>query len=260
MLRGLYASASGMQVEARRLDVASNNLANAATAGYKRDTLVATPFGELLLHRLGQQGPARGTPAVGPLGLGTYPVATAARLRDGTLMATGRSLDVALVGQGLFAVRTPEGIRYTRHGSFTQRADGILATQDGHPVLVDGQPVGHPGAVVAIDDDGEVTVDGLPAGRLTVVTPGEAGPLRKVGASLWEPASGSGQLLFTPWPADDPRGSYQLRVGYLESSNVEPVLEMVNLIATMRSYEANQRALQAQESTLDRAVNDIGRV
>lgn len=252
-----------MQAEARRLDVIANNLANASTPGYKRDTAVQSDFLPVLMERVADRDGLTGRLAppapIGGMGLGTRLLRTATRLTDGTLRHTGGALDVALTGDGFFAVRTPQGVRYTRDGAFMQDAGGRLVTSAGHEVLVDGRPVGAPGSRIAIAEDGTVTVDGVSAGRLTVVTSRTAGTLRKAGANLWA-ADGAGAELPAPAAgAADPRAPYQLRVGFLESANLDPVHEMVEMIAAMRAYEANQRAVHAQDDTLQKAVNEVGR-
>lgn len=258
MIRGLYASATGMQAEARRLDVIANNLANANTVGYKRDTSVQSAFQQLLVNRLEDRDDATGRTAapqpVGPLGLGTALQMTATRLTDGSLRYTGGALDAALAGEGFFAVQTPQGVRYTRDGAFMQDARGRLVTQAGHPVLVNGRPLTAPGRRLALTDDGTVLADDKPAGTLSIVAAGGAGPLRKIGANLWA-ADGADAQLVVPAGA----GGYQLRAGYLETANLDPVHEMVEMIAAMRSYEANQKAVHAQDETLQKAANEVGR-
>jgi len=258
VLRGIYASATGMVAQARRLDVLANNLANAATVGYKRDVTIAATFQDLLQERLDDRvPPAPGTTrAVGPVPAGTA-VATATRLADGPIKATGRPLDVALQGDGFFTILTPEGIRYTRAGNFDQDGQGRLVTAAGHPVLVSGRPVA--GRSIVIRENGEVWVDGLLAGTLDIVTTDQVGPLRKVGDNLWAPGGPGAPLVGGASTAtgQNPARPWRLLVGFLEMSNVEPIREMVELIHATRTFEANQKALQAQDQALGRAVNDL---
>lgn len=262
MNRGIYISASGMLQDAQRLDVIANNLANATTTGYKRDTVVSQTFAEVMIERLGDQSSdlalaAGGRAGIGSLGMGSYVAMTATRLRDGAVQYTGGDLDVALQGNALFAVQTPAGIRYTRSGSFTQDAGGRLVTSGGHPVLVDGDEAAYPGRRLAVTEQGELMADGAVVGRLTIVFTDQTGPLRKVGSNLYA-ADGLGSHVM-PEPATEGQ-PYRLLVGYLEAANVEPVLEMVALMATMRSYEANQKALQIQDEALGKAANEVGRL
>lgn len=261
MLRGIYTSASGMLADQRRLDVVANNLANAGTTGFKRETTVSKSFTDFLIQRVNDDDAVSRNlpPQVGRLGIGTYIVNTATRLTTGSLQPTGNSLDVAISGDGFFAVNTPQGVRYTRQGSFRQNAEGTLVTPDGHEVLVDGSPVQAEGGALSITADGDVMAFGQSLGRLSVVTSQELGALRKEGSGLWAQAGEAGDFATLVTPSET-AGSYQLKVGFLETSNVQSVTEMVEMMTTMRSFEANQRALQAQDETLQKAVNEVGRV
>jgi flagellar basal-body rod protein FlgF len=258
--RGVYSSAYGMLAGQTQLDVVANNLANASTNGFKRDTAVVSSFESMLIARYNDDPTGAGAPEVGKLGLGAFVAQTAAHVTDGGLVETGNPLDVALLGDGFFTVRTPRGIRYTRQGNFVQNADGILVTPQGYPVLVGGQPVGQPGAKLGINELGEVTVNGVPQGKLDIVSLNQVGGLKKEGDGLYvKTGKTASTVSVTPRP-NNPLGAWQVRPGYLESSNVQPVLEMVNMISIMRAYEANQKALQAQDETMGKAVNEVGRV
>jgi flagellar basal-body rod protein FlgF len=260
MLRGMYAAASGMLVGQKRMDVLANNLANVSTTGFKRDTTVSESFPEILLKRINDRSPdmPAGPQPVGALGMGTFISGTATRLMTGPMQQTGNPLDVAISGDGFFAVGTPQGIRYTRQGNFSQDANGTLVTADGDGVLVDGQPVSAAHGAMSINSKGEVWADGQVLGRLTVVTSRDLGALRKEGNGLWTTAGpADASTLVTPSEAT---GNYDLRAGYLEASNVEPITEMVEMMVIMRSFEANQRSLQMQDETLGKSANDIGRI
>lgn len=247
LLRGLGAAAAGMLASETRMDVLANNLANAATTGYQRDTAVTSDFGTMLLQRV-FDGPA--TPVVGPWSPGAGVTATLARLNDGPLRYTGEPLDVAMRGDGFFTVQTPAGLRYTRDGSFLQDAAGRLVTRDGYAVLAGGQPV-QASQPMQIADDGTLRAGGAVLGRLNVVA-AQLGALRKEGGNLWAATGGPSQVVTSG------AAGYTLRSGFLEASNVQPALEMVDLIETMRAYEAGQKAVQAEDQALARAVQDVG--
>ena len=269
MLRGLYTSASGMLAEQVRVDVLSNNLANVQTAGFKRQTVVQSAFPEMLLRRVydpvpvsggvapaGASGQATGAlydprPVIGRLGTGTYIDGTYSDLSPGALRYTGNPLDMALEGQGFFTVETPAGVRFTRDGRFTLDADGWLVTLEGHRVLGEAGPIQIQGRDVHVTEGGEVWVDGALAGVLALRDFADPQGLVREGSSLWAPTAWSGQ----PQPA-----AARVREGYLEESNVNVVTAMVELIAAYRSYEANQRVIQAYDQTLGKAVNELGRV
>lgn len=247
MLRGLYVAATGMLNEERRLDVVANNIANADTTGYKRSVAVTESMASLLLRRLGD-GPA--APAVGTLGLGVALTDPRAVFTQGGFRFTGRDLDVALVGDGFFAVETPGGVRYTRDGAFSVSAGGYLVTADGNRVLGTTGPlqVGIAGKVT-ISESGEVAVDGTVKGRLRLAAFPAGTELRREGDNRFRVAGGASER-----PA-----AAALRAGYLEQANVQPVREMVEMISVMRAYEANQRAVKAHDETLGQAVTEIAR-
>lgn len=259
MLRGMYTGASGMMVDQRRLDVIANNLANASTIGYKRDTSIRQSFNDFVVVRLNDQDPTTSSNnEVGRLAFGTITAFTATKLTTGNLISTGNPLDVAIDGDGFFAVNTPQGARYTRDGSFRQNADGYLVTKEGYEVLVNGRPVRAEQGELSIRGNGEVYSGDLRLGQLSVVSSAELGSIRKEGAGLWMPiGQGEPTALVTSWESN---GIFAVRAGYLESSNVEPVTEMVEMMTTVRSYEMNQKAVQAQDEALQKLVTEVGRV
>lgn len=260
MLRGIYSAASGMLADQRRLDVIANNLANASTSGFKRDASVTQSFQDLLVVRVGDRAPVADAQQnmIGRVGFGTLLSVTAARLTSGAMKQTGNPLDVAISGDGFFVVNTDRGLRFTRNGSFRQAADGTLVTQEGHQVMVDGQAVQGEAGTLRIDERGRVFAAGQELGTLTVIAGADVGSIRKEGGNLWTPVGPnepSGLI-----PSGDANAPHELHVGYLEASNVESVTEMVEMMTTMRSFEANQKSIQAQDEALGRAVTEIGRI
>ncbi|HHW13425.1 MAG TPA: flagellar basal-body rod protein FlgF [Firmicutes bacterium] len=255
LLRGLYIGASGMLLELRRTETIANNLANAATNGYKRDELVEEAFPAIFLHRFNDQtGLAYGPPAypapVGQLGLGAAAVETVSDLAAGPLTETRNPLDLALTGEGWFAVQTPNGVRYTRDGAFTRDAQGLLVTEGGYPVLGEQGPLTLPAGAVEVGPDGTVAVEGQISGRLRLARFAPGTRLVKEGDNLFL-AGGPEQPL-------DPGTA--VRQGFIERSNVNTVREMIGLIASVRSYEAHQKLIQAQDELLQKTVNEVGRV
>ena len=225
MDRGLYIAASGMLAEQVRQDQIANDLANASTPGYKADRTSQRPFGELLLRNsaTGQTVGAQGT------------AVTVDRVqtdfRPEPSKETGEPLDFAITGDGFFAVQADQGLRYTRNGQFSVSPQGLLVTAQGDPVLGrDGQPI----AV----GDGE-TVDPR---RLQVAAVVNA---RKDGDSLV-----AGQA------AGDATG--QVRSGALEGSGADPARSMVDMIASLRAFEAGQRVITTIDETLGRASSQVG--
>lgn len=219
MSLGLYNAASAMMTRMAELDLVAHNLANLNTPGYRAVRFSHAAFPNALEQRL-------------PLGvtLGEQRV----DLTPGPLSYTGNPLDVAIEGEGFFAVQTPQGVLYTRKGNFTLSPEGRLVTAEGYPVLgEDGQPlfVGR-GEEVHITADGQVQVEGKPVGRLQRVTFAEPKGVRPVGEGLYGGSS--------PRPAEG-----RVVQGALEGSNVRPVLELVRFLSALRSYEMAARSLQS---------------
>lgn len=117
MIRGLYTAASGMLAEAERIDVTSNNLANANTAGFKKDVAVTKDFANILITRVNDGDEA---PAIGRMGTGVIVDEVATTYTGGSIRTTGNAFDLAIEGRGFFAVQTPQGLRYTRNGTFAK--------------------------------------------------------------------------------------------------------------------------------------------
>lgn len=253
MVRGLYTAAAGMMAEQARLDTISHNLANADTVGYRRDEAVFRSFPEMLLARL-EKEPER----IGPVATGCVIEGVFTSGRQGGLRETGNTLDIALQGNVFFAVRGGDGeVLYTRNGSFALDGSGRLVTVAGNPVLgvVNGnlEEIYLPDGELMVGKDGAlggaVNAAGVPVERLALVQGAVGQGWHKVGESLFR-----GQL-----PPGEPQ-DYQVRQGYLEVSNVNPVEEMVGMIAAVRAYEVNQKVIQATDSTLEKAVNEVGRI
>lgn len=247
MIRGLYTAASGMLSEVIRNDATANNLANANTVGFKRDMALNRDFASILVQRI-DDGP--GAPAIGRMGLGTVVDAIVPEMTQGALREDGAAFDLALVGPGYFVVATPNGLRYTRNGNFSRSAQGELVTQDGWRVMGRNGPVLVNGNTVKIGADGRVFVDGVYRDTLEVVDfPAGALPQKE------------GALLYTAPPGVVPQpATARVQQGYLETSNVNVVTEMVNMIDGYRAYEANAKMVQTQDALLDKAVNEVGKV
>jgi flagellar basal-body rod protein FlgF len=238
MIRGLYTSAAGMVAQQVRLDVAANNLANAATAGYRADVASTAALPSQFLYRFNDAVRERGLlpsspQPVGYLGTGAAVGQVTTLTRGGFYRATGRELDFALQGEGFFVVETPAGERYTKNGAFQVNAAGQLTTSEGFLVLT------RSGAVALADDPNL-------AENLAVVTTEQ--PATKVGDNLYA----AQQVLMSD---DTP-----VLQGVLEEANLSPVEAMVDLITAMRTYEAGQKAIQTQDQTLDKLINEVGRV
>ncbi|HEX8207522.1 MAG TPA: flagellar hook-basal body protein [Solirubrobacteraceae bacterium] len=227
MERGLYIAASGMLSEMQRQDLIANDLANASTPGYKADRTAQHSFAEMLLEN-------RETGAdVGLLGSGVSIARQVTDLAPQAVRETGEPLDFAITGDGFFGIQTQDGLRFTRNGRFMADGQGRLTDQMGNLV------VGRDGNPVVIAGDG--TVD---PGRVGVFNVQNA---RKAGEGLFTGAAGG--------PAEG-----QVRSGALEGSGVDAARTMVDMIASLRAFEAGQRVITTIDSTLQKAANDVGRV
>lgn len=282
MIRGLYTGASGMVAQMHRLDALANNLANVDVTGYKRDTSVQKAFPEILIRRLNDNGlykfpfgSAEIGPIVGRLGTGVEMNELYTVFTQGALKETGNPFDLALEGRGYFAVDTPEGERYTRNGSFVLGKEGLLLAEDGNPVLGENGYIRIKKNNFVIDPQGRVyqngTFDGDPQ-RLVSVDENEWENLelvdtlrlvdfsrdrylKKQGSSYWRSTEESGEPV--PLSVNDGPKIYQ---GFLESSNVNPVTEMVKMIEVNRAYEANQKTIQSHDQLTSRLLNDAVKV
>lgn len=254
MLRGIYTAASGMLVESLKTDVIANNLANAQTHGFKRQLATVRAYPERGLHRIND--PVGGVigdpkPLIGSLGTGAAIDGLGLDLTPGAFTFTGRALDVALDGPGFFAVQTPTGgIAYTRAGALRVDGEGYLVDAGANRLMGENGPVFVGARMPRIDEEGRVWVGGEPVAQLAVVEFAEPVALERLGGNLLAATLASG----APTPAEGTR----VRPEYLEEANVVVVREMVDMIASQRAYEANQRMIQVQDETLGRLINDAG--
>jgi flagellar basal-body rod protein FlgF len=173
-------------------------------------------------------------------------------LSQGQLQPTEQPLDVALEGDGFFVVSTPDGERFTRNGSFSLTPEGTLVDSDNNPVLSDAGPIIINGEDIAIGQDGNIFVNGVETARLRVVDFAKPYDLKKVDGGFLMPEDETAK----PTPATN----FSIHQGYVETSNVNIIENMVDMIISFRAYEAGQKAIHAQDETLDKAVNDLGRV
>ena len=169
---------------------------------------------------------------------------------EGSLDSTGRDLDIAIQGDGFFAVETPNGEAYTRNGALTVSPQGVLVNADNYPILTDSGPLTVTGQSVSIGAGGQVSVDGQNVGTLRVVDFEKPYDLRKVNGTLYIAPKG-----ITPNPATN----VAVRQGYLEKSNVDVLREMVDMIDSYRAFEMGQKMIQIQDESLGKAVNDLGK-
>ncbi len=256
MMRSLWISKTGMEAQQMQLDTISNNLANVATNGYKRSHAV---FEDLMYQNLRQAGANSSEQTQLPtglqVGLGTRAAATARNFSQGNLQQSSNPLDVAVRGNGFFEVQMPDGTTgYTRDGSFQVSAQGQLVTNNGYPVQP-GITIPTAAQSVTIGSDGTVSVtlpgQALPqsVGQLQLAGFVNPAGLEPKGQNLYAETAASG----TPnTGAPGANGLGQVQQGFVETSNVNVVEELVAMIATQRAYELNSKAIQTADQMLQK--------
>ena len=222
----------------REMQVLSHNVANLSTAGYRREGVI---FSEYMRHLGGTEEPLSMAAANARQ---TY-------LTHGTLAQTGGVFDLAIEGDGFFAIETPEGERLTRSGHFVTNADGEMVTADGFRLLdIGGAPIFVPGEArgVSIGRDGTISVDDQPLGQIALVRPGDPSLLRRANGTLLE---AQGEVF--------PAGNAILHQGFLEESNVNPIVEMTRMIEVQRAYEMGQKFLEREDERVRAVVQSLGK-
>jgi flagellar basal-body rod protein FlgG len=258
MLRCLYTAATGMEAQQTRMDVISNNLANASTTGFKK---VRAEFEDLLSDTIrggGAAGPRGGAPAPLQVGLGVRNVSTSRTLGQGDLATTNNPLDLAIQGSGFFRIQQANGdYAYTRAGNFRVDATGRIVTQAGD-VVDPGLTVPPEATGITVGADGTVSAtvagktDASQLGQLQVFTFTNPAGLAAAGGNLLTQTVSSGEPVQAK-PGD--QGAGTIAQGVLEGSNVKAVDEMIDMIACQRAYELNSKTVTTADQMLQRLTN-----
>lgn len=224
---------SGLVAEMR---LVANNIANLATTGYRQEGVLFSEY----IHA---------SPEDASVSMGHAKVRNTS-MEQGTLTQTNGSFDFAIEGDGFFLVNTPAGQRLTRAGSFTPNAQGDLVTPEGHPVLDAGAaPVFvPPGVQIAVAADGTLSADGQPIGQIGLFEPADPLGLRREDGVMF--ASEGGVL-----PAENAR----ILQGFLEGSNVNPILQVARIIEVQRAYELGQSFLETEDQRVRSAIRAMSR-
>ena len=256
MINSLWIAKTGMEAQQMQLDVISNNLANVSTNGFKRGHAV---FEDLMYQNLRQVGSAGSEQSQLPtglqVGLGVRTVATTRSFSQGSLQQSANNLDVAIKGNGFFQVTMPDGSNgYTRDGSFQVDAQGRMVTTSGHPVA-GGVTIPQNAQSVTVGADGVVSVilpgstQPTPAGTITLANFVNPAGLEPRGQNIYSESAASGAPNVGN-PTSNGLGS--LMQGYVETSNVNVVQELVTMIQTQRAYEMNSKAVQTSDQMLQK--------
>lgn len=238
MITGLYSAASGLAVAAHRQDVIAENLAHVNVPGYRGRSMATSSF----------EAAMAGVPT-SVVGHGVAVGEDRTDFTTGPLQHTGRSLDVALNGDGFFEITTPDGPRYTRNGSFFVSSDGELVNAEGYPIAGQGGSINIPADVsieqLLIGEDGTLRAKGQALGQLRIVSFADNQKLRRAGTTVFEA------------PNDvTPEDSKAIVVqGAREQSNISAVTELIRLMMGTRNYQAAQKALSTIDQAIEKRIN-----
>lgn len=284
MIKGLYTACSGMNAQWNNMNVISNNLANVNTNSFKKDITVMKSFPEMLLSRMNDDGVVNFSlgsydkaPIIGKLGTGVEMNDVFTDFSQGSnLRYTENDLDLALIGKGFFTIETDSGLRYTRNGSFVIDENSNLVTHDGYKVMGENGPIKVTRNNFKVDDEGNIVRNAKydeelgtfvskeensyefeeVVDRFKIVTFNDLRGLKKEGNNLYAETPHSGKMI----ELNMDNGRPKVKQGYVETSNVNVVNEMVKMIETQRSYEANQKAVQTADEIMGLIANKIGSI
>ncbi|MFP4014894.1 MAG: flagellar basal-body rod protein FlgF [Chitinispirillaceae bacterium] len=244
MIQGIYTASRGMTALTQKQDQIANNLANINTTGFKQSGLFTSAYQKLLKNDDNQVFANRDMKAE----------AVYVDHSEGTMRQTKSPLDLCIKGSGFFKVMTSEGVRYTRNGNLSLSPEGLLVTSDGSKLMSSegGYIRVEKNIPVQVTDSGEVLQQGESKGMIKVVDFQKPYEFRRCGDSR-----------FAPLAPDAPElksAGFVVKQGFLEASNVDVIRNMVQMISAYRNFEADQKALHAQDQTLEKAVNQVGRI
>ncbi|WP_319466152.1 flagellar hook-basal body protein [uncultured Pseudodesulfovibrio sp.] len=239
-----------------RMSTIANNLANVNTTAYKKDTMA---FHDVFTRFAHDNVVSTETYLRGKEMFPDPKIMAKTRLAEqqvdftqGSLQKTGNQLDFALSGEGFFKVQSGEDVMYTRAGNFLVDANGVLVTQQGDTVLVDGGPlVLPPGATLSATSGGTLSINGEPAGSFDLATFEDLGPLERAGGNKYLAPEGA---------AEAPPGDLEVQQGFLEKGNVEVVTEMVEMLETQRAFEMYSKMLTGTDQLDRNMILRLGRI
>ena len=264
MIKGLYTAYTGMVNEQRRLDVLTNNLANADTNGYKKEGTTSQTFADEFAIKIKDTSNYGISKKLGIISMGVHLGGTYTNYDQGSIKVTDGETDVALAGNGFYAIAFTNkagetSVKYTRDGAFTVNTQGYLVTKDGDYVLSQAGAQNtdpnarirvNPNASVTIDEAGNIYQNEQLVNRIGVIDFADYNYLSKYGENLYDLVEG-GQII-----ASDAK----VRQGCIEGSNVNVVDEMVKMITISRAYQAGQKMINTVDETLEKTANQVGKV
>jgi len=247
MVRGFYKLGTGVMSQNKALSTIANNIANAETTGYKKQTVVTESFGNMMITRVKSMNSGAGVQLGGNSMIRTVSE-TASIHTQGVLKETGRNLDVAIVGEGFFALQTGDGVAYTRKGDFNVDEDGYLTQGDSGRVMGQNGPIRVGTDNVQFDSNGNVDADGQVVDRLATYTFADYKQLVPIQDGYYKSNGGVQQI------------NAQVRGETLEGSNVDMAQELTNAIAAQRELQAQSQVLKMYDTVLQKATTEIGKL
>ena len=258
MLKGLYTAYTGMINEQNRMDVMTNNLANANTIGYKKEGATSQAFDDILAYKIKDTSESPNTARkLGSMSMGVKIGENYTDYGQGSMRETGNPYDLAIAGNGFFTIEytNKSGVtstKYSKDGSFTLNKEGYLVTEDGDFILSDKDK--HikldPSKESSIDSAGNIFQDDKIVAKVGITDFEDYDYLKKFGEKLYDAVEG----------ATEKEATAKISSGYLEMANVQVVSEMVNMISITRAYETNQKIIQTYDGSLEIAVNQLGKI
>jgi flagellar basal-body rod protein FlgF len=271
MLRGFYTAASGMIAQQRKTEMLANNMANANTPGFKADQSAIRAFPEMLLQRMeqGEGVSLASSNTIGTLNTGVYMQEIMSKFLQGDLKETGLKTDVAILdvnlpinpetgrtGSTFFTIEGVDGNSlYTRNGNFTLDGAGYLTTGSGRYVLdLQGNRIQLESDQYTVNEEGRILVEGVEAARLGIAYSDNPLTMIKEGDGLLR----SNEGLVDAYNVNGL--TFKTQQGFLERSNVDTAQTMTEMLTAYRTFEANQKVLQAYDTSLQKTVNEVGKI
>lgn len=258
MVKGLYAAYTGMINEQNRLDVITNNLANVDTNGYKREGATSQAFDTVLAHKIKDTSETSRLPVrIGNMNLGVKIGENYTDYSQGSYKVTDNKLDFAIAGDGFFCVEFTNkngetSTKYTRDGAFAVTPRGYLVTKDGDYVLNNNgnRITVDPTQPIVVDTQGNISQNDIYVATIGIKDFEDYNYLEHYGENYYQPVKG----------AEEKVSDYAINQGYIETSNVQVVQEMVEMISIQRQYESNQKIITTTDDTLQIVSSQLGKL
>lgn len=249
MNESIHEALEGALVQELRLSILSNNISNINTVGFKEDLLFRIETANEEQEQIVLEDVPEGIPE---LSHGDLPVGTFSNFDQGRLLHTGNKLDLALEGNGFFCVETATGVQYTRKGNLAIDTKGILITQEGFQVIGKGGRIELNTQDFEVDGEGNIIVDGDTVDTIKIVDFDKPAGLQKMGATRFAIAD--------PLTNEIKAEGFSVHQGFVESSNVDAVNAITEMIDVLRGYEAYQKVIQSLNDITLQAINEVGQL